>query len=141
MHGVNLNTLGRRDPSHYGTSSLAELEQKVARWAHELGLEPRFMQTNDERELIEYLQELSDVVDGGILNAGAWTHYSYALRDALEVCGVPIVEVHLSDIHSREPWRRTSVFEGLVIEQISGEGPDGYRRAVERLAAELGVSG
>ena len=98
------------------------------------------MNTNEERELIEHLQRLSEFADGGILNAGAWTHYSYVLRDALEVSGVPVVEVHLSDIHSREEWRRISVFDGIAIDQIAGEGPDGYRRALERLAGELGVS-
>lgn len=141
MHGVNLNTLGRRDPEIYGNTTLAALEQQVGRWARELGLEAQFMNTNDERELIEYLQELSGTVDAGILNAGAWTHYSYALRDALEVSGVPVVEIHISDIHAREDWRRVSVFDGLVIEQITGEGAEGYRRALELLAAELGVSG
>lgn len=140
MHGVNLNALGRRDPEHYGELTLDGLEQRVEGWSREAGLEPSFIQTNDERELVDHLQRLADRADAGILNAGAWTHYSWALRDALEISAVPVVEVHLSDIEAREPWRRESVFDGLVIAKISGKGAEGYREAIERLATELGVS-
>ena len=137
LHGVNLDTLGRRDPEHYGTLTLAELEVQVKRFAYDLGLEPIFFQTNHEGEFVEYLHRLSETADSALLNAGAWTHYSYALRDALELTGVPAVEVHLSDVASREPWRHTSVFDGLVVGVVSGKGPDGYREALEMLKAEL----
>jgi 3-dehydroquinate dehydratase-2 len=137
LHGVNLDMLGKRDPEHYGTLALPELEVRIKRFASELGLELRFFQSNHEGEFVEYLHRLPDLADGALLNAGAWTHYSYAIRDALEIAAVPVVEVHLSDVMSREPWRRHSVFEGLVAGTVSGEGPDGYRRALELLKAEL----
>ena len=131
LHGVNLDMLGRRDPEHYGTITLAELEVKVKRFARALELEVTFFQTNHEGAFVEYLHRLPETADAALLNPGAWTHYSYAIRDALEIVRVPAVEVHLSDVGSREQWRRTSVLEGLVIDVVSGEGPDGYRRALE----------
>jgi len=137
LHGVNLDTLGRRDPEHYGTITLPELELTIKRFASEIGLEVRFFQSNHEGEFVEYLHRLPDLADGAVLNAGAWTHYSYAIRDALEIAAVPVVEVHLSDVSSREPWRRISVFQGLVLEAVAGKGPDGYRTALELLKAEL----
>jgi 3-dehydroquinate dehydratase II len=137
LHGVNLDTLGRRDPEHYGTITLPELELTIKRFASEMGLEVRFFQSNHEGEFVEYLHRLPDLADGAVLNAGAWTHYSYAIRDALEIAAVPVVEVHLSDVSSREPWRRISVFQGLVLEAVAGKGPDGYRTALELLKAEL----
>lgn len=137
LHGVNLDALGRRDPRHYGTITLPELEVKIKRFAHELGLEVRFFQSNHEGEFVEYLHRLPDLADAAVLNAGAWTHYSYAIRDALEIAAVPVVEVHLSDVQSREEWRRKSVFEGLAVGVVSGEGPEGYRKALELLKAEL----
>jgi len=137
LHGVNLDTLGQRDPEHYGTITLPELELTIKRFASEIGLEVRFFQSNHEGEFVEYLHRLPDLADGAVLNAGAWTHYSYAIRDALEIAAVPVVEVHLSDVSSREPWRRTSVFQGLVLEAVAGKGPDGYRTALELLKAEL----
>jgi 3-dehydroquinate dehydratase II len=130
--------LGRRDPEHYGTMTLAELEVRIKRFAHELELDVTFFQTNHEGAFVEYLHRLPETADAAILNPGAWTHYSYAIRDALEITAVPAVEVHLSDIGSREEWRRTSVLEGLVLEAVSGEGPDGYRRALEIVKAKLG---
>jgi 3-dehydroquinate dehydratase II len=139
LHGVNLDTLGRRDPEIYGTVSLSELEIQIKRWAKELGLETTFFQTNHEGEFIEYLHRIGELADAALINAGAWTHYSWALRDALEIARVPVVEVHLSDVSSREEWRRHSVFEGLVVDVVAGEGPAGYRRALEILKAELGV--
>ena len=138
MHGVNLDLLGRRAPEHYGTITLQELEVKIKRFAHGLELEVRFFQTNHEGEFVEHLHRLPEVADGALLNPGAWTHYSYAIRDALEVAGLPAVEVHLSDIHSREEWRRHSVLEGLVIGAVSGKGPEGYREALEMLKQALG---
>jgi len=139
LHGVNLDALGRRDPEHYGDLTLRELETVVKRFGRELNLEVSFFQSNHEGEYVERLHRLPDAVDGAILNAGAWTHYSWALRDALEIAGVPAVEVHLSDVGSREDWRRRSVFEGLVIGAVSGKGPDGYREALELLHGKLGV--
>ncbi len=137
LHGVNLDMLGRRDPEHYGTITLSELELLIKRFASELGLEVRFFQSNHEGEFVEYLHQLPDLADGALLNAGAWTHYSYAIRDALEIAEVPVVEVHLSDVQHREQWRRRSVFEGLVAGVVSGKGPEGYREALEMLKARL----
>jgi 3-dehydroquinate dehydratase-2 len=113
MHGVNLDMLGERPREHYGDLGLDELVTRVKRFARELDLEVRFFLT-----------------DGVVLNPGAWTHYSWAIRDALELTGLPAVEVHLSDLEKREDWRRNSVLDGLVIEAISGKGPDGYRDAL-----------
>ena len=138
MHGVNLDVLGRRDPEHYGATTLRELEMKIKRFAYQLGLEVRFFQTNHEGEFVEHLHRLPEVADAALLNPGAWTHYSYAIRDALEIAGLPAVEVHLSDVRSREEWRRRSVLEGLVIGAVSGNGPDGYREALEMLKEALG---
>jgi 3-dehydroquinate dehydratase-2 len=137
LHGVNLDMLGRRDPDHYGTITLNELEVKTKRWAKELGLETRFFRTNNEGEFVEYLHRLPGLADAALINPGAWTHYSYAIRDALEIAAVPAVEVHLSDVSSREEWRRHSVLEGLVLAAVAGEGPEGYRRGLEILAKEL----
>lgn len=139
LHGVNLNTLGRRDPELYGTFTLAELETRIKRWATDLGLVPTFFQTNHEGEFCEYLHKLPDLADAAVINAGAWTHYSWAIRDAVEVAGLPFVEVHISDVRAREDWRAGSVFEGLALEKIAGEGAEGYRRALEILKRELGV--
>jgi len=139
LHGVNFDVLERRDPALYGGLSLYELEARIGRWARELGLEPIFFQTNAEGELCEYLHRVPELADAAVLNAGAWTHYSRAVADAVAVAAVPTVEVHLSDVESREEWRRLSVFEGLVLAKIAGRGPDGYREALELLAGELGT--
>jgi 3-dehydroquinate dehydratase II len=141
LHGVNFDILERRDASVYGGLSLSELERRIADRAHELGLEPIFFQTNHEGEFVEYLHRLPDLADAAILNAGAWTHYSRAIADALDVSRLPAVEVHLSDIESRDDWRKVSVFDGLVLAKISGKGPDGYRDALELLAQKLGTAG
>lgn len=138
LHGVNLNTLGSRDPAIYGSFTLAELEIQIEGWAKDLGLITSFMQTNMEGEFIEHLHRVGERADAVILNPGSWTHYSWAIRDALEVAGILAVEVHISDIHSREEWRHHSVLEGLVLTQVSGKGPDGYKEALELIAAELG---
>ncbi len=129
--------LGRRPAEHYGTFTLDELELKIKRFARELGLEPRFFQTNHEGELVEHLHRLAEIADGAIINAGAWTHYSYAIRDALELAGIPAVEVHISDVDAREDWRRRSVLDGLVADRVAGEGAEGYRRALEILRERL----
>jgi 3-dehydroquinate dehydratase-2 len=140
LHGVNFDVLERRDPKVYGGLSLYELEARIERWARELGLETIFFQTNSEGEFVEYLHRASDLADAALINAGAWTHYSRAIGDALGISGLPAVEVHLSDVESREDWRKVSVLEGMVLAKISGKGPDGYRDALAVLAAELGVS-
>jgi 3-dehydroquinate dehydratase II len=137
LHGVNLDTLGRRDPTHYGMLTLNELEVQIKRWARELDLETKFFQTNQEGEYVEYLHRLPELADAAILNPGSWTHYSWAIRDALEVAAVPAVEVHISDVESREEWRRRSVLDGLVIAKVAGEGPEGYRRALELVREAL----
>ena len=139
MHGVNFDVLERRDPEIYGGLALIELENRIKHWARELALEARFFQNNSEGEFVEHLHRLPEIADAVVINAGAWTHYSRAIGDALELARVPAVEVHISEIHSREDWRRVSVFEGMVIAQISGKGPDGYREALEVLARELKV--
>jgi 3-dehydroquinate dehydratase II len=137
MHGVNLDQLGRRDPEHYGTLSYDELEMHISEVSDDLGLEVRFFQSNHEGEFVEHLHRLHGMVDGIVLNPGAWTHYSYAIRDALELTGLPAVEVHLSDVDQREEWRRRSVIAELCVARVAGRGPDGYRDALERLRTEL----
>jgi 3-dehydroquinate dehydratase II len=132
LHGANLDLLGERAAVHYGTITLAELEKSVSEEAGRLGWECLCLQTNHEGSYIEYLHSYRH--EGAlIVNPGAWTHYSYAIRDALEVVTCPIAEVHLSDISSREEWRRESVISPVVTFTISGKGPDGYLEAVRRL--------
>ncbi|MGD1059173.1 MAG: type II 3-dehydroquinate dehydratase [Solirubrobacteraceae bacterium] len=138
MHGVNLDQLGRRDPKIYGTLTLAELEQRIADEARALGLATSFFHTNHEGEFVEHLHSLRTGADAVILNPGAWTHYAWSIRDALEIAGLPAVEVHLSDVKQREPWRHLSVIAELCCATISGHGPDGYRQALVRLRDELG---
>jgi 3-dehydroquinate dehydratase-2 len=138
LHGVNLDMLGRRNAEHYGNITLTELQVSIKRFAGELDLEVTFFQTNHEGEFVEYLHRLPERADAALLNPGAWTHYSYAIRDAVEIATVPAVEVHLSDVGSREEWRRTSVLDGLVLDVVSGEGPDGYRRGLQLLNQRLG---
>ena len=138
LHGVNFDVLGRRDPEQYGGMSLPELEVQIKRYAYELDLAVTFFQSNYEGEFVEYLHRLPELADAAIINAGAWTHYSYAIRDALEIAKVPVVEVHLSDIKSREEWRRHSVFEGVVLGVVSGNGAEGYNEALGMLKNELG---
>ncbi len=131
LHGVNLDTLGRRDPVHYGSLTLPELEVQVRRFARELRLEPSFFQTNHEGEFCEELHAVADYADALLLNPGAWTHYSWAIRDALEVSGLPAVEVHLSAVDEREDWRRVSVIRELCLATVQGMGVEGYREALE----------
>jgi 3-dehydroquinate dehydratase II len=139
MHGVNLDQLGRRDPAVYGGGTLEELEARISQAAEGLGLGVRFFQSNHEGDFVEHLHRLEGMADAIVLNPGAWTHYSYAIRDALELTGLPAVEVHLSDIESREDWRRHSVLGELVLARISGKGADGYREALEVLRERLGA--
>jgi 3-dehydroquinate dehydratase-2 len=136
LHGVNLDTLGRRDPGHYGVITLPELEGKVREWAEELGLEVDCRQTNFEGQYVEWIHEALDKADGVIVNPGAWTHYSYAIRDALELLSVPVVEVHLSNVDAREEWRRISVVRDVAVRTVMGKGPDSYREALEFLSKQ-----
>ena len=133
MHGINLGALDRRPAEIYGGLSLVRLEQQISRFARELGLEARFFQSDFEGEYVQELHKAADFSDGLILNPGAWTHYAWSLRDALEVCGLPAVEVHLSDVEHREAFRRVSVLEGVCIARVAGKGPDGYRDALAHL--------
>jgi 3-dehydroquinate dehydratase-2 len=135
LNGVNLDVIGRRNPELYGGLALSELETRIYEWAVELGCTVRARQTNHEGELIDWCHEAYDWADGVIVNPGAWGHYSWAIRDALELFNVPVVEVHLSNIEEREEWRRFSVLAELVAARIVGKGPDGYREALEFLMA------
>ena len=137
LHGVNFDQLGRRDPELYGGMSFAELEVRVKKFARELDLEATFWQTNHEGEYCESLHIAAERADGLLLNPGAWTHYSYAIRDALELAGVPAVEVHLSAVDEREEWRRKSVIRDLCVGCVQGKGLAGYREALELLKAAL----
>ena len=137
MHGVNFDVLGSRNVAHYGGLSLTELEVKVKAFARELDMEPSFSQTNHEGEFCERLHRAGESADGIVLNPGAWTHYSYAIRDALEVAGLPAVEVHLSAVDEREEWRRQSVIRDLCIGTVQGKGVDGYREALALLKERL----
>jgi 3-dehydroquinate dehydratase II len=137
LHGVNLDQLGRRPPEHYPATTLAELEVAISRFARDLGLTVAFEQTNHEGVYCEALHGASEMADALLLNPGAWTHYSYALRDALEIAGLPAVEVHLSAVDEREEWRRISVIADLCVGRVSGKGVDGYREGLEILKREL----
>ena len=133
LNGVNLDELGRRDPAVYGGMTESELETAIYRWASDLGLSVECRQTNHEGEYIEWCHDALDWADGVVVNPAAWSHYSYAIRDALELFQVPIVEVHLSNVDEREEWRRVSVISDLAAKRIIGKGPDGYREALEYL--------
>jgi 3-dehydroquinate dehydratase-2 len=135
MHGVNFDVLGRRPAAHYGGLTLNQLEVQVTRYARDLGLVVTFSQTNHEGEFCEALHQTS--ADGLVLNPGAWTHYSWAIRDALEVVSLPAVEVHLSAVDEREEWRRVSVVRDLCIGTVQGKGVEGYRDALGLLKEEL----
>jgi 3-dehydroquinate dehydratase II len=134
LNGVNLDMLGRRDPKLYGGLSLSKLEQQIHEWARELGLGVECRQTNSEGEYVDLCHDALDWAGGVVVNPGAWTHYSYAIRDALELFSVPIVEVHLSNVDEREEWRRQSVVSELAARRIVGHGPKGYREALVFLA-------
>jgi 3-dehydroquinate dehydratase-2 len=130
LNGVNLDVLERRDPKLYGGVSLNDLETQIYKWAKELGCTARCRQTNSEGEYVDWCHDALDWADGVIVNPGAWTHYSYAIRDALELLTVPLVEVHLSNLEAREEWRRHSVIAELATKRVLGKGPDGYREAL-----------
>ena len=137
LHGVNLDQLGRRDPAIYGDLDYDRLTQRIGEFATELQLSAQFFQTNFEGDFVEHLHRVNDIADAIIINPGAWTHYSYAIRDALEVAALPAVEVHLSDIMAREEFRRTSVIGDICLATVSGQGVDGYRPALELLRDHL----
>ena len=137
LHGVNFDVLGRRPPSQYGGLGLTELEVRVKHFARDAGLDVAFFQTNHEGEYCELLHRAGEGADGLLLNPGAWTHYSWAIRDALEVAALPAVEVHLSAVDEREEWRRVSVIRDLCIGTVAGKGLDGYREALDLLRESL----
>jgi 3-dehydroquinate dehydratase-2 len=130
LNGVNLDMLGRRDRNVYGGLSLQDLETQIYAWARELDLQVRCRQTNHEGEYVEFLHAALDGADALVLNPGAWTHYSWAIRDAVEPFDGPIVEVHISNVDEREPWRRVSVLDGLTTGRVVGKGTDGYHEAL-----------
>jgi 3-dehydroquinate dehydratase-2 len=134
LNGVNLDMVGHRDPELYGGLTLSELESRIYSWASELGVSVVCRQTNDEGEYVNWCHEALDWAEGVVVNPGAWSHYSYAIHDALELFGVPIVEVHLSNVEEREDWRRHSVIADLAAHRVIGKGPDGYREALTVLA-------
>jgi len=138
INGPNLNLLGTRQPDIYGTTSLTELDKMCIGWGTELGLTVEVFQSNHEGAIIDRIQAAAGEVSGIVINAGALTHYSYALYDALVAVGLPTVEVHISDIYAREPWRRQSVIRPACLAQISGEGLEGYARALRILAEGFG---
>ena len=135
VNGVNLDVLAERDPALYGGISLSELETRIYGWARKLDCTARCFQTNHEGQFVDWCHEVRRWAGGVIVNPGAWTHYSYAIRDAVELLAVPVVEVHLSNIEEREEWRRQSVIAEVVNHRILGHGPDGYREALEWLAS------
>jgi 3-dehydroquinate dehydratase II len=136
LNGVNLDALADRDPALYGGMAYPELETRIYEWARELSCSVRCFQTNSEGEFIDLLHEGRGWADGVVVNPGAWTHYSYAIRDALELFEVPVVEVHLSDVTKREAWRRDSVIEDVVDHRVVGKGPEGYREALAFLVRD-----
>ena len=137
LHGVNFDQLHRRDPELYGGITFYELEVRIKKFARDLDLEVTFWQTNHEGEYCESLHIASERADGLILNPGAWTHYAWAIRDALDLTGIPAVEVHLSAVDEREEWRRMSVIRDLCVGSVQGKGLEGYREALELLKAAL----
>jgi 3-dehydroquinate dehydratase-2 len=137
LHGVNLDALDRRPAEHYGGLTFRRLEQRIEVFARELGIEPHFFQTNHEGNYVEELHKASEYADGLVLNPGAWTHYAWSLRDAVELSGLPAVEVHLSDVDRREAFRRVSVITDVCVARVAGQGVEGYREALEHLKALL----
>jgi 3-dehydroquinate dehydratase II len=137
LHGVNLDQLGRRPAQHYGDLSLTRLEFRIEQFARELQLDPRFFQSNHEGDYVEELHKAGDYADGLLLNPGAWTHYAWAIRDALEISALPAVEVHLSAVEEREEFRRLSVIRDLCLTTVSGKGVEGYRDGLAALKDAL----
>lgn len=132
IHGVNLDQLGRRNPEHYGGLTFDELEFRIQGYADELDLQVSYFQTNHEGALVEHLHQLEGIADAIVINPGAWTHYAWAIRDALEITALPAVEVHLSDVDAREDFRKVSVIRDICVATVKGLGPEGYREALSR---------
>jgi 3-dehydroquinate dehydratase-2 len=142
LHGINLDMFGRRDPASYGTLTLAQIDERIASLASELGIDVETFQTNHEGAMCERIHAAHESdVDAVVINAGAWTHYSYGIRDALAMLSIPIVEVHLSNIHAREPFRHTSVFAEVIRGQIAGFGVDSYLLGLRAAAAAAAPDG
>ncbi|MDP4118151.1 MAG: type II 3-dehydroquinate dehydratase [Bacillota bacterium] len=133
INGPNLNMLGKRNPEVYGTETLEDIEKMIEGYADEKGIRTEFFHSAHEGALVEKLNEAYGKYDGVIINAGAYTHYSYAIRDAIEILKVPVIEVHLSDIHAREAFRNISVIEPVCTKQIAGFGSKGYLMAVDAI--------
>jgi 3-dehydroquinate dehydratase-2 len=133
LHGPNLNLLGEREPEIYGTMTLAQLDRRLRSHARRRGATVRTRQSNGEGVLIDLLHQHRRWADGVVFNPGAYTHYSYALRDAVAAIHIPVIEVHLSDIRKREPFRRVSVIAPACVRQISGRGWESYTRAIDAL--------
>jgi 3-dehydroquinate dehydratase-2 len=137
LHGINLNMFGKRDSSQYGTATLAQIDEEVKGMGQELGMDVECFQTNHEGEMAERIHQAhSDGTDAVIINAGAWTHYSYGIADALGILEIPIVEVHMSHVHAREAFRHHSVFASIVKGSVSGFGVNSYKLGL-RAAADL----
>jgi 3-dehydroquinate dehydratase II len=134
LNGVNLDVVGRRKPELYGGLGIEQLETRIYEWGKELDVRVRCRQTNNEGQYVDWCHEALDSADGVVLNPAAWTHYSYAIRDAVELFTVPVVEVHLSNIEEREEWRQVSLIADFAVKRVIGKGPDGYREALEFLA-------
>ena len=133
LHGINLDALDRRPAQHYGGLTYTQLEQQIMGFGRELGLVVTCFQSNHEGEFVEELHKSPDYADGLLLNPGAWTHYAWSLRDAVEIAGLPAVEVHLSDVDAREAFRHVSVLEAVRFGKVAGKGVDGYREGLEML--------
>ena len=133
INGPNLNMLGKRDPEHYGSDTLESIGKALSQKAQELGCELVFFQSNHEGAIIDFIQKEASLSDGILINPGALTHYGYSLYDALADAGLPVVEVHLSDIHAREEWRSLSVIADVTIEQITGFKAESYHLGLAAL--------
>jgi 3-dehydroquinate dehydratase-2 len=138
LHGINHNMFGKRDPAQYGTVTLAEIDGALQALGRELNVEVESYQTNHEGDMCERIhQAFTDGADAVLINAGAWTHYSYGIRDALAILTIPVVEIHMSNIHAREPFRHQSVFAEIVKGQICGFGVDSYLLGLRAAVAAL----
>jgi 3-dehydroquinate dehydratase-2 len=137
INGPNLNMLGRRNTKHYGTDTLGKIERQLVEKGRALGCELAFFQSNHEGAIIDYIQEAAGDADGILINPGALSHYGYSLHDALVDAALPVVEVHLSDIHAREPWRRTSVLIDIIVRQVSGLKEQSYPVGLEVLVKHI----
>jgi 3-dehydroquinate dehydratase-2 len=141
LHGINLNMFGKRDPAQYGTATLADIDERLRALGRELGVAVTSFQTNHEGEMCERIhQAFEEAVDAVVVNAGAWTHYSIGLRDALAILKVPVVEVHMSNIHAREPFRHHSVIADIARGQICGFGAESYLLGLRAAASAAGTA-